>query len=284
MPPITTDVIDRSKIGWKRDDFQEMDATTLRLLGSAIYSTALALSRKVNDELLAPISKWLDDPHWMSRFKVSEDRTPKWAAYKRRQRQWTKQQRYLAAERLRLYRQEIRRRRALRKEISTLTGRAHPKKAFDLQLPQRFFDPIISPFSPPAQLKAETEHEFRRVLSLSVSDFLPWKLLLISGLTEAKKFTELKAYDLQSTKRDKVCKLIHLLELEKQERLTLTQDEPFGDITIIPSQHQNKASITVRDRQGQDYDFNWLNLSDKQRDKIIADIRETKIITRHVKV
>ena len=75
---------------------------------------------------------------------------------------------------------------------------------------------------------------------------------------------------------------MHFLELEKEERLILNQDEPFGDIIIEPTDAQTKAIIRVKDQEGHDYFFDWLTLTDNQRKKIIDDIKANKIISRQV--
>jgi hypothetical protein len=72
--------------------------------------------------------------------------------------------------------------------------------------------------------------------------------------------------------------------MEKDGWLTLTQDEPFGDVKIMPSQIAEEASVVrVTDRQGRNYFFEWHLLSDRQRDKMIADIRANRIIWRYAK-
>jgi len=280
---------------WDSIDLDEMKAslkeglsakgtsdTNMRIWGNLICGIAIALSEKVDEELLKPMSRWMDNPNWLNRFKVIEEETPDWAAYKRKQRRRTKRQKYLAAERLKLYRQEIRKRRALRNDLLPLKKRSSPGKSTDIQFGSDFITPIISPFSPPEQHKIETEQAFRQALSASISDLLPWKLFLMSDLREAKKFTEFKIYYPENRKRDTVSKLMHFLELEKEQRLIINQDEPFGDIVIEPTDAQTKAIIRVKDQEGHDYFFDWLTLTDNQRKKIMDDIKANKIISRQV--
>jgi len=80
----------------------------MHCLGSLIFDIVFDLSRRINEELLRPMSRWLDDPDWLDRFRVYEDRMPNWAEYKRKQRHWKKHQRLLMAERLRRYWQAVR--------------------------------------------------------------------------------------------------------------------------------------------------------------------------------
>ncbi|MBW1783371.1 MAG: hypothetical protein JRL30_21845 [Deltaproteobacteria bacterium] len=266
----------------KESSSQEILDTNMRMWGNLIYGIAKALSEKVDEELLEPMSRWMNDPNWLNRFEIIEEATPNWAAYKRKQRRWTKRQKHLAAERLKLYRQEIRKRRAFRNDLLSLKKRPSPRKSTDIQSDPNFLAPIISPFSPPEQHKKETEQAFRQALSTSISDLLPWKLCLMTDLREPKNFTEFKIYYPENRKKDTVSKLMHLLELEKQERLIINQDEPFGDIVIEPTDAQTKAIIRVKDQEGRDYFFDWLTLTDNQRKKIIDDIKANKIISRQV--
>jgi len=289
-------VLDHLKDKWKEVDLNKIKAeiqeelsckeiteTNMHMLGNLIYGIAMTLSQKVNEELLGPISQWMDDPDWMNRFKIIEDHTPNWAAYKRKQRRWSKQQKYLAAERLKLYRQEILTKRSFRHEISKMIGRAQPRQNVGLKFDHNFIAPIISSFSPPEQRKVETQLQFQQALSLSVSDLLPWKLLLMAELSEiqqTKRLTELKTHYPEDKKKDIVSKFIHLLELEKEGEVTTGQEKPFGDITIRLSQPQIEATITVTDQHGFDYTFEWFELGANQKAKIIDDIKTYKILCK----
>ncbi|VBB44937.1 hypothetical protein TRIP_B350108 [uncultured Desulfatiglans sp.] len=266
----------------RRLSTKETSNTNMRIWGNLICGIVIALSKKVDEELLEPVSRWMDDSDWLNRFKTVKEYTPDWAAYKRKQRRWTKRQKYLAAERLKLYRQDARKKRAFKDDLFSLKKRSSPGKSTDIQFGSDFITPIISPFSPPEQHKKETEQAFRQALSASISDRLPWRLFLMSDLAEAKKFAEFKTYYPENRKKDTVSKLMHFLELEKEERLIINQDEPFGDIVIEPTDAQTKAIICVKDQEGHDYFFDWLTLTDNQRKKIIDDIKANKIISRQV--
>ena len=72
-------------------EIHEMD---MCLWGNIIYAKVLSLSRKVNRELLEPISNWLDDPDFVKRHAVMiENVILNWAEYKSKQRKWTRRQR-----------------------------------------------------------------------------------------------------------------------------------------------------------------------------------------------
>ena len=266
-----------------RSDLSGLD---FRAIGNIILGRVLELSRAVNTELMEPISRWLDDPHFMDKFKVGIDaKKPDWAEYKRQQRSWTRQQKVLAAERLRLYWQKIRKRRKWSKELASLrysdtqkrkTIKPHLNKTVCVK--GNFLFPIISPFSPVEQDKFETLQEFKRALFLNVSDLLPWRLLLCGEIKKTTLLSGLRTRYREDRKKDIVSKLMHLLQMQADGNVLLTQDRPFADITIEPVEMEDNTLITVKDRQGRSYGFDWQMLSQAQQDKIVADIKANKII------
>ena len=253
-----------------------------RLLGSLVLNKSKTLSVRVNEELLEPISRWLNDPEWMKKYRIYENNNYNWASYKRTQRRWTKKQKYLMAERLKRYRMEVRKRQKISKELRQIIGKPSSGKRVKIRLKQNFIMPIASPFSPEAQQRQETRREFCQALNLTVSDLLPWKLLLKSELNEINliKLKELKTYYTEDKKRDTVSKLMHLLDLEKQGQVTIDQERAFGDITIQLSQDQAEETITITDQEGKDYHFDWLVLSTHQREKVIHDIKGHQVLCK----
>lgn len=252
----------------------------LAVMGSLICDRAFTLSRRVNEELLEPISKWLDDPHWMERFKVYEEHIPNWLKYKQRQRQMTKQQKQLAAQRLRHYWQAIRRKKRFLKEVSLILNRTSARGSPNLQIAEDYLTPIVAPFSPPEQKREDTQQKFRRLLRLTISDLLPWKLLINSELKGTKRLKDLKQFYPEDYKRDIASKLIHLLQMEQEGKLALKQEGHFAEITIEPIEIDNDSAFTIKDQHGEDYCFDWRTLTDTQKNKVIADIKEHRVICK----
>ena len=268
-------------------EIQEID---IRFLGSFIYNMAFLLSRKVNKELLEPMSKWIDDPEWMPRFSACEMNSPNWALYKRRQRNLTKRQKALFAERMRLYRCEIRRKRALREKVAAIIPRREHlslKESQDRYLTSQNLTPILAPFSPVEQKKADVQQRFYRAYDLSISDMLPWKFLLAYNLTSSRCFADLTVHYPENRKKDIVSKLIHLLHMESDGEVSLIQSAPFGNIIIEPDSRlqENIADciMVINDKYGDSYHFDWHHLTDIQRKKIIDDIKSNKILCKVVK-
>jgi hypothetical protein len=247
--------------------------------GNIIYAKALSLSRKVNRELLTPISKWLDDPDFMKRHQVMiGNDVPNWAEYKRKAREWTEQQRKIAAQRLRLYWQEIHARKSHKKYINSLIPRENQGPSPILDVMPDFLAPIVSPFSPIEQARQETLRIFEQARTLSISDLLPWRILITSELTEPKTLDDLPEY--AEHKQDRIAKLQHLLQMDMEGTVTINQTSPFGEVTIVPTGASQEGLFTIKDQQGQTYEFDWQGLNDNQRDKVIADIKDRRILCK----
>jgi len=251
------------------------------MLGELIYCKSSAISERVNKELLEPISKWLDDPKWIKRFNT-QNKDYNWASYKRKQRQWNKEQRRLLTERMRNYWDEIRRKRALLKNLRKIRQSTTEPSTGRYEFQNEFISPIVSPFSPTEQMKSQTRCEFLHAPCLSESAILPWKAMLICDLKHAKQFRDLKVYYTKNRKSDAAFKLIHLLELEKEGKIALDQEKPFDDIIITPIQTDCKATVTVKDKHGRHYEFNWSELNPDQQNKLINDMTTYKILNRSI--
>lgn len=265
-----------------------MDLEQIDIIATAnvIYNRTRDLSVAVNIEILEPISAWINDPDFMKKHKVMIDvEDPDWALYKRKQRKWTALQKQIAAERLRLYHKEIRRKRQMRQAIAGLIPRAGPRAAPDIDLKAiacNALAEIVAPFSPPEQLRTKTEEQFRKARDRPPSSILPWNTILANSIRpdQNQTFNKLPQY-LPSGKADIVAKLMHLLQMETDQELSMVQHEPFGKIEINLTGGQiqsSKGSIVIKDQQGNTCKIEWQDLSDAQRDKVIADLINYEII------
>jgi chromatin segregation and condensation protein Rec8/ScpA/Scc1 (kleisin family) len=311
---------------------QEIAELDLRITGKLIKDSAFMLSRKVNQELLEPMSKWLDDPNWMTRFKVYEGHTPNWAEYKRKEREWTQHQKDLFRQRIKMYWQEIHKRRKIKSEVAKLLNvnkkiirrqfDTKPLDDRDKKLGSTFA--ILKMLSPSEKNKRQTLSEFMQAMKQSISNLLPWRLILISDINEMDKgeiaFNKMKTYFPEDPRKDKISKLIHLLEMETDGAIKISQSAPFGDIYVskaninsnfnskakpkptsavdanslqiskhisspkktdtYSSYFSNNSEIQIKDSEGCIYQFDWRNLSNAQRNKVITDIKQHKILCK----
>lgn len=261
------------------DEIEELD---FRAMGNLILNRTITLSQSVNDELLDPVSEWLDDPDFMKKFTVTMDSTAcNWAAYKRQTRQWTRQQKHLAQERLKLYWQVIHQKKKLRQEISRLIGKPCPAQQNCFSPIHGFLLPIIKPFSRPEQARMDLERKFSKAMNLSVSNLLPWCAILTADTTTEKNFSDLKTYLPEDKKKDRICKLMTLLHLENDGVISLNQKEPFEDFKIRPKSI-GRTQISIKDRRGNKWEQDWAGLCTEEKNKLIEKIKSRQVICRQV--
>jgi hypothetical protein len=110
----------------------------------------------------------------------------------------------------------------------------------------------------------------------------PWKLMIRSDLIRAGRLNmaEMKTYYPENKKQDTVAKFLYLLELEKTGKVELIQEKPFGDILIRSNETDVDSAIEVVDREGRDFQFDWLELNPRQRSRLIEDVKQHKILCR----
>jgi hypothetical protein len=258
----------------------EINDLDFRAMGNLILNRTISLSQATNNELLKPISQWLDDPNFMEKFAIVIDSDPfNWADYKRQSRQWTKKQRHLTRERLKLYWQAIRQKKKIRQEISKLIGKPSQGQENSFRVSDDFLFPIIKPFSRYEQSRMNLENDFLKVMDFSLSHILPWRVMLTSDIKGEKKFSDLKIYIPEDEKMDKICKLMNLLQLENDGIISLYQKKPFEDfeIQIKSTLH---TQISIKDRQGNEWDQNWFDLCCEEKNRMIEKIKLRQIICK----
>jgi len=330
----------------------------LRVAGQIVRGRAIHLSHKVNEELMQPISHWLDDPDWMTRFTVYDGELPNWAVYKQKQREWDEYQKQEQAIKMRLYWSEVTRLRNMRSEVSKMLAESRLSNDIDIQptdtpcadnpCSEDYISPLLESYSPIAEHKRNIRQEFIQSLSQSISNLLPWRTILLSEISESLNrsqsdslsLSSLQIYYEEDKKKDIASKLMHLLQLDKDGDITISQSEPFGEISVsIPSlagidsiktntnintyienknppdsysnthnpveecryafqtnrflslegsELSNKhlidypSDINIQDTDGNTYLFDWKQLSNAQRNKVIADIKSNKILCKAI--
>jgi chromatin segregation and condensation protein Rec8/ScpA/Scc1 (kleisin family) len=293
----------------------------IRIAGKLIKDQALSLSHKTNNELMKPISQWLDDDKdWTKKFAVTEKNLPNWADYKRRQRDWTQQQRDILSQRMKLYHKDIARLRNLRTEVAKMLNSSSAKTKQDSQLSQdnnetpnseitqkyNYLAPILTPYSPQAEHRRNTHQKFAQARQSSVSNLLPWRTILLSEIYESHSenltLKSFKTYYSENSKKDLSSKLIHLLQLETEGTITLSQSDPFGRINVSTAKIESNinrnsktepfstkpistpegSDIQIKDLQGNTFPVDWQQLSSDQRSKIVKDTISNKILCKQV--
>ena len=253
----------------------------LRAAGSIMFFQAKALSAKVDKELLTPISAWIDDSSWLKKLTKPENSSPNWAFYKRQSRQWDKKQKRLAGERLRLYWQEIRRKKQFRKEIAQLFKKSPTRQNHPINIQEGFLFSIIKPFSRPEQTRRKIKEEFKKQFNIPLSGLLPWRAILSSEITTTKKFSNIEVYLPENKKQDMACKFMALLHLANDGLISITQTKPFEDFIIHPL-HQATTCVSIKDESGNIFEHDFQSLTYEEKDLLIKKIKTRQVICKEV--
>ena len=267
--------------------YKETEIIDMRAVADIILNLSIELSKKINEQLLEPISAWIDDPDFMKRHSVILENKIDWKTYKRKQRQWTRQQKLMAAERLKSYWRDIRSRKNIRKEMGQVLGCTNFRENVTLESFSMLNDDVLSfllkPFSPVEQAKRETEQQFCFAEKLSPSEFLPWGIILRQQIKNKMNFDDLPQY-LPDKTEDRTAKFINLLYLESDGHIKIYQYEPFGQVSIQPKtiDAEPEGSFIIKDRGGSESTIDWGSISDAQRDKVIADSLNKKILCKAI--
>lgn len=257
----------------------DVNALDLRILGRMVYDHAKELNHRVTLELIEPISQWLDDPDWCSRYDIDET-VYNWAAYKRQQRRMSDLQRHLQSERMKAYHAELRRRRELRQRISHLLSAGPGSGGSPTQTPQDrpgAFSSLLAPFSPQAHQHRELAREFAKLTERYPEHLIPWRAILLSQ-GETKTFEDLPRFT--ESRLAKTTQFLHLLHLSNEGKVDLEQEEHFESITVTPTHDEHEVPVSVTTQNGQTHHIDWRGLSDDQRNKVIADSLRHRIICK----
>jgi len=260
--------------------------------GNVILEKALKINEAINKELLLPIviAGWLNEPGWLKQFMCNESTDQyHWADYKKKARQLTKKERFLKAERLRAYWSELRRRKNLREEVRVLlTDNKKTRKDKHLALISDDFDKsafseICKQFSPQALTHRHCKFEFERSQEYPLSLSIPWKTILAAELATIKaeeiSFSMLEQYCPNSSKRrEAVVKFQTLLDMDNQDEIELSQKTHLGMISIENNSTSDNTVFTIKERNGNSCNLDWLQLSQHQRQHVVQDLLANKII------
>ncbi len=258
---------------------KEIQRIDMIFFGNLILQKTIQLSKKIDSELITPLRAWLKDPNWVTTIKLPEARDINWKEYKRNARQWDKQQEKLYKNRLKLYRQALRSKQMKRKRIAKLIEGLDSIPSMAIDTSNDFINAVLAPFSRSGVLHKAIEQEFIRSKTMSILYLLPWQAIIGSELNDRIYFSDLTIYLPENTKKDKVCKLLTLLELEKSGIVTLKQKRAFEDIEIHPK-NKMEMDVMIKDPKGNRQLHNWAGLNQDQRVDFIEKIKANQIICK----
>ena len=72
---------------------------------------------------------------------------------------------------------------------------------------------------------------------------------------------------------------MHLLQMETEGLIQIYQSEPFDEIEVnLQRSNHLGGSVTIKDQAGEEYNLDWSELSDAQRNKLIVDLKQHVIL------
>jgi chromatin segregation and condensation protein Rec8/ScpA/Scc1 (kleisin family) len=258
---------------------KEIQRIDMIFFGNLILQKTIQLSKKIDSELITPLRAWLKDPDWISTIRLPEARVINWKEYKRNARQWDKKQEKLYKNRLKLYRQALRSKQMKRNRIAKLIGALDSIPSMAIDTSNDFINAVLAPFSRSGVLHKAIEQEFIRSKTMSILYLLPWQAIIGSELNDRTLFSDLTISLPENTKKDKVCKILTLLELENSGIVTLKQPRAFGDIEIHPKTEMD-MDVMIKDQKGNRQLHNWAELNQEQRVDYIERIKDHQIICK----
>lgn len=258
---------------------KEIQRIDMIFFGNLILQKTIQLSKKIDSELIGPLSAWIKDPDWISRTRLPDNRDINWKEYKKNARQWDKQQQKLYKNRLKLYQKALRSKQIKRKRLAKLIGKLDSIPSMAMDTRYDFMNAVLAPFSRCGLRHKAVEQEFIRSKSISILYLLPWQAIISSEIRDRTLFSDLSIYLPENRKRDKVCKLLTLLELENTGFVILKQSRAFGDIEIHPKNNVT-MDIMIKDRKGNKKQHDWAGLNQDQRVDFIEKIKANQIICK----
>jgi hypothetical protein len=189
-------------------------------------------------------------------------------------RQLKKAQRSIA---LREYWERIRRRKKQMRELAKLFPRGSPTSQVQSQ-DATVLSNFVEPFSPKAELKRQFLDDLAEINKIGLSRQLPWRQIISQEILDGRlKFTDLSPV-IPDRKKDIALKLQFLLEKAQNQEIAIHQDESFGQIHIEPNGAGFDPNLTVKDADGNEYPLDWSQLNRAQRDKVICDLQDNKVV------
>ena len=113
-----------------------------------------------------------------------------------------------------------------------------------------------------------------------LSRLLPWRTILAHELASGKTRISDISPVIKDRRKDTALKFQFLLELANDHQIRLTQEKPFSEVEIVntPNQKRSDASLAVKDSSGRVYPLSWDELTRCQRQKIIDDLKDGKVM------
>ena len=143
-----------------------------------------------------------------------------------------------------------------------------------------FIAGFVEPFSSKGDARREWEGQLADLQKAGLSRLLPWRSIIAYELASGKtRMSDINPV-IEDRRKDTALKFQFLLELANDHHITLNQGKPFSTVEIVktPNQKRLDASLTLKDGSGRVYPLDWDELTSGQRQKVIEDLKEGKVL------
>ena len=232
--------------------------------GSLIHAASKNLLTRAND-LLTSLGKL--NNLIITNNEYSEAPEPNWADYKRDQRQNA----------LRELLERYRRRKQFLKSIGKQTTKSNCAET-DIYLGNtNFLSGFLEPFSSKVSIERNYNEHLTAIIQCGLSSMLPWRQIISTELELGKTRLEEITPVITNLRKDKAFKFQTLIRMAHEGSVELTQTETFAPIQMIKTS-TDKAVVTLKTNSGERVTHEWGNFTQNQRNKIIDDLKQGKIV------
>ena len=270
---------------------KEISQINFAVLGSMILKAAKDIKQRFITEIAPTIASWLDDKDFSKGLMLDPDKAYDFAAYKRQQRTFTELQRLAAIENLKAYREAVKKKKKLWQRVREIIPRSKDNSRAALHCPNKetevqFLTSLISPFCPSYKRKVDTALEFRHAHVVPISRRYPYQPFIRLELKEkgsAIEFNNFQSLYTEDSRFERSARLQHLLHMETDGLLTISQDTHLGTLIVTESEKRAGEEIPklqIKTMDGKEITGDLARLSDQARSELIADIKNRRILCK----
>ena len=231
--------------------------------GSLVLGASKNLLKRTNCELMEPLGQLTD----MMDADDDLPLDPDWRQLKKDQR----------ARALREYWDRLRKQKERMQELAKLFPRGSPTPSVrptDATILSEF----VKPYIPKDDLKRQFFVDLREIQKIGLSRMLPWRQIISQEILDGTSSLSDLSPVIPDRKMDTALKLQFLLEKAHHQEIAIHQYEAFGKIQITPKGDTCDTSLKIKDVDGYEYPLDWSELNRPQREKIITDLQDNKVV------
>jgi len=231
--------------------------------GSLVLGASRNLLKRTNHDLMEPLGQLSD----LMNANADTHTGPDWRQLKKNQR----------ARALREYWDRLRKRKNRMRELARLFPRGSPTPSVK-STDATFLTDFVEPYSPKADLKRQFLSNLKEIQKIGLSRLLPWRQIISQEIQDGTSSLSDLPPIVSDRKKDIALKLLFLLEKAQCQEISIHQNEAFGNIRIETNSTEPDLTLTVKDTDGYKYLFDWSELTRSQREKVIKDLKNNKVV------